>query len=142
MARKINNRQINITYLILVEGSTELIYFQNLKESQGRFGFTVKLRKAKHGSPVPLIEEALKEYKGGVYRNIWCVYDCDVLFLSERGRGYSGFKKAYPVLQQKSGLAGKKSLWVLKRLYGTGFGKCFESSTNQSQCSNYGNINT
>ncbi|MDR1524904.1 MAG: RloB family protein [Tannerella sp.] len=79
MARKEKNRPLNITYLILVEGSTELIYFQNLKEAHGHFGFTIKLKKAKHGNPATLIEEALKESEKGVYSQIWCVYDCDVL---------------------------------------------------------------
>ncbi|MDR2632932.1 MAG: RloB family protein [Treponema sp.] len=91
MARKTNSRQLNSTYLILVEGSTELVYFQSLKEDSGHFGFTVKLQKAKHGNPAPLIEEALKEYEKGVYRNIWCVYDCDVLF----NNGNERFNNAY-----------------------------------------------
>lgn len=97
MARKTKNRQLNITYLILVEGLTELIYFQNLKEDRGYFGFTVKLQKAKHGNPVPLIEEALKEYEKGVYRNIWCVYDCDVLFYNRNER----FNNAYNSAQRQ-----------------------------------------
>jgi hypothetical protein len=80
MARKVNTRRMNITYLILVEGSTELIYLQNLKDACRRFGFTVRLQKAKHGNPASLVEEAVKEYEKGVYQKVWCVYDCDVLF--------------------------------------------------------------
>jgi hypothetical protein len=79
MARKINTRQTNPTYLILVEGQTELIYFQNLKETHRCCGFTVKLQKAKHSNPSPLIEEALRESEKHVYKYVWCVYDCDVL---------------------------------------------------------------
>jgi hypothetical protein len=94
MARKTKNRQIYTTYLILVEGSTELIYFQNLKETYKHFGFTVKLQKAKHGNPAPLIEEAMQEYKKGVYRNIWCVYDCDVLLRDKTERFNIAYKTA------------------------------------------------
>jgi hypothetical protein len=94
MARKINTRQINITYLILVEGTTELIYFQSLKETCGRFDFTVKLQKAKHGNPAPLIEEALSEHEKGVYHSIWCVYDCDVLSHTAAERFNSAYQAA------------------------------------------------
>ena len=97
MARKINTRRLNITYLILVEGLTELIYFQNLKEDRGYLGFTVRLQKAKHGNPAPLIEEALKESEKNVYRNIWCVYDCDVLFHNQNER----FNEAYNSAQRQ-----------------------------------------
>jgi hypothetical protein len=97
MARKINTRRLNITYLILVEGLTELIYFQNLKEDRGYLGFTVRLQKAKHGNPAPLIEEALKESEKNVYCNIWCVYDCDVLFHNKNER----FNNAYNSAQRQ-----------------------------------------
>jgi hypothetical protein len=79
MARKTNNRKKNPTYLILVEGQTELIYFQNLKETCMSDGFTVICKQANHSNPVLLINEAFKKSESSVYDNIWCVYDCDVL---------------------------------------------------------------
>jgi hypothetical protein len=76
MARKIHARTPNTTYLILVEGTTEEIYFKKLKEHYPKYGFTIK--KPSHGNPGPLVQEALRERDEGVYRYIWCVYDCDV----------------------------------------------------------------
>jgi hypothetical protein len=105
MARKINSRKLNITYLILVEGYTELIYFQGLKETCRRFGFTIKLHKAKHGNPAPLIEEALNENKQGIYRHIWCVYDCDVLLRDDTERFNIAYKNA-----QKQGIQFAESM--------------------------------
>jgi hypothetical protein len=78
MARKIHTRTPNITYLILVEGMTEAIYFRSLKEHHPKYGFTIKIKKPPHGNPGPLVQEALREQDEGVYNFIWCVYDCDV----------------------------------------------------------------
>jgi hypothetical protein len=78
MARKVHTRIPNITYLILVEGRTEEIYFRKLRDHYPRHGFTIKIRQASHGNPGPLVHEALRERDEGVYNFIWCVYDCDV----------------------------------------------------------------
>jgi hypothetical protein len=78
MARKPKTRQTNITYLILVEGETEEIYFQGLKEYYQVATVNIKMRRAKHPQPSQIIAEAIKAQKLGEYRFIWCVYDCDV----------------------------------------------------------------
>jgi hypothetical protein len=61
MARKTKSREINSTYLIIVEGETEQIYFQKLKTIYPFFGVNIRLKKAKHGNPLSLIHEALNE---------------------------------------------------------------------------------
>jgi hypothetical protein len=78
MARKKAGRRLKPMYLILVEGDTERIYFEELWDCNPRPGFTIKIKKAKHGNPGPLVHEALRERDDGVYNFIWCVYDCDV----------------------------------------------------------------
>jgi hypothetical protein len=91
MARKRESKNINLLYLILVEGYTEKIYFDALWEHNPKQGFTIKIKKAKHGNLATLIDEALRCHQEGVYHQIWCVYDCDVLLQQDT----SNFKKVY-----------------------------------------------
>jgi hypothetical protein len=91
MARKLYTRTPNITYLILVEGETEEMYFKKLKEDYQKYGFTIKIKKPPHGNPEPLVQAALRERDEGVYKFIWCVYDCDV---SQHSNAAS-FEKVY-----------------------------------------------
>jgi hypothetical protein len=97
MARNRAIQQTKTTYLILVEGETEQIYFQALKEHHRVVGITIKMRQARHSAPSQIITEAIKEQNSGVYRVIWCVYDCDVFLnqdTSEFEKLYQSAKKA------------------------------------------------
>jgi hypothetical protein len=94
MARKIRTRTPNTTYLILVEGKTEEIYFKKLKGHCEKHGFNIKVRQASHGNPEPLVHEALREQDEGIYNFIWCVYDCDVFQHSNTESFETVYKKA------------------------------------------------
>jgi hypothetical protein len=94
MAREKAGRQLKPMYLILVEGATERIYFEELWDCNPRPGFTIKIKKAKHGNPEPLVHEALRERDEGVYNFIWCVYDCDVFQHSNMESFETIYKKA------------------------------------------------
>ncbi|MDR2607090.1 MAG: RloB family protein [Treponema sp.] len=94
MSREKAGRRLKPMYLILVEGNTERIYFEELWNCNPRPGFTIKLKKAKHGNPGPLVQEAMRERAEGVYNFIWCVYDCDVFQYSDMKSFEIIYKKA------------------------------------------------
>jgi hypothetical protein len=80
MARKFSVRRQNTTILLLVEGDTEQIYFNQLRSFE-RLHITIKPEIPKKSSPIEIIETALQRQKdnNGQYDYIWCVFDCDVL---------------------------------------------------------------
>jgi hypothetical protein len=80
MARKFATRRQNTTILLLVEGHTEQIYFNQLRRFE-RFQITIKPEIPKRSSPMEIIATALQKQKdnNGQYDYIWCVFDCDVL---------------------------------------------------------------
>jgi hypothetical protein len=79
MARKKAVKQSNTTILILVEGETEQIYFDQFRCFERRQGITIKPKLAKHSDPQNIIKQAIDEQKEHIYDHIWCVFDCDVL---------------------------------------------------------------
>lgn len=80
MPRKLKTRRQNPTILLLVEGHTEQIYFNQLRRFE-RFQITIKPEIPKSISPIEIIKTALKKQKenNGQYDYIWCVFDCDIL---------------------------------------------------------------
>jgi hypothetical protein len=66
--------------LLLVEGHTEQIYFNQLRGFE-RLYITIKPEIPKKSSPMEIIETALQKQRdnNGQYDYIWCVFDCDIL---------------------------------------------------------------
>jgi hypothetical protein len=83
MPRKIEQRNLFETFLILVEGHTERIYFEEMRDYDQRQGITIMPKKAKHSDQYHIIKEALVLQTNVqtkiLYDHIWCVYDCDTL---------------------------------------------------------------
>ncbi|MHB9291210.1 hypothetical protein Holit_00282 [Hollandina sp. SP2] len=80
MTRKSGSRRQNTTILLLVEGYTEQIYFNQLRRFE-RLPITIKPEIPKKSSPREIIETALQRQKDNneQYDHIWCIFDCDVL---------------------------------------------------------------
>jgi len=95
MARKFQKRKINPTYLILVEGVTEKVYFDALKKYYRVSVMTIVIRKSNKPNPAHIIGEALdaiNQPQGKkIFSRVWCVYDCDVLLSYDKTK----FTKIY-----------------------------------------------
>ena len=79
MPRKTRKIQSNKTVLIVVEGTTELNYFSEMKAVERIPGITVIPKQAKFSSVASIFKTAFEEQKTKVYDVIWCVFDCDTI---------------------------------------------------------------
>jgi hypothetical protein len=85
MAKKKGTRAPNVTILVLVEGITEQIYFNQLRFHERQPGITILPKLAKYSSPYYIIKQALEAHKENIYDYIWCVFDADVLATQPKG---------------------------------------------------------
>ena len=79
MSRKTKKLKSNKTILIVAEGTTEKIYFSQMKSVERILGITIIPRQAKHSSLEAVLDTAIKEAKESIYDSIWCVFDRDIL---------------------------------------------------------------
>lgn len=82
MSRRTNQLKPNKTFLIVVEGQTEHMYFSEMKSIERIPGITITPKLAKHSSAKTILETAIRECKEGAFDSVWCVFDRDTI-LSE-----------------------------------------------------------
>lgn len=79
MPRKTGKLKANKTFLLVVEGPTEKIYFSDVK-SNGRIpGVTITPKVAKHSDLNSILKTAISEFETEVYDSVWCVFDKDTI---------------------------------------------------------------
>lgn len=79
MARAKKNKPVKNNLLLVVEGTTEKIYFERLKGLERYATLRIKPDLPKHSNLQSLLEYAKKEQKSGAYDYVWLVFDRDVL---------------------------------------------------------------
>lgn len=79
MSRRINQLKPNKTFLIVVEGQTEQIYFSEMKSLERIPGITITPKLAKHSSAKTILETAIHGCKEGAFDSVWCVFDRDTI---------------------------------------------------------------
>ena len=67
------------TILIIVEGTTELNYFSEMKTVEIIPGIIVIPKQTKYSSVASIFKTAFGEQKTKLYDVIWCVFDCDTI---------------------------------------------------------------
>ncbi|WP_147614034.1 RloB family protein [Treponema pectinovorum] len=98
MPRKIGKLKANKTFLIIVEGSVEKIYFSDVKVNGHISGVTITPKVSKHSDLYTILKSALIEYKSNVYDSIWCVFDRDTIIANEMSEETSKlYKKAISI---------------------------------------------
>lgn len=76
MARKRNFRPPKKTLLIICEGETEKIYFENLKAAERKTEINLKPELPGHRTDcLNIVERAIKQKDN--YDQVWCVFDLD-----------------------------------------------------------------
>ena len=88
MPRKTRKIQSNTTVLIVVERTTELNYFCEMKTVERVPGITVIPKQAKYSSVESIFKTAFEEQKTKVYDVIWCVFDCDAISKTRRMKNW------------------------------------------------------
>ena len=73
------NKPVQKTMLLVVEGTTEKIYFERLKGYEKYSSLKIKPDLPKHSNLKTLLEHAKIEQKTGVYDYVWLIFDRDVL---------------------------------------------------------------
>ena len=76
-ARK--NKPAQKTMLLVVEGTTEKIYFERLKGLERYSSLKIRPDLPKHSNLRTLLDYAKEEQKSGAYDYVWLVFDRDVL---------------------------------------------------------------
>jgi len=79
VGRKVKTRTQNISILVVVEGNTEQIYFNQLRGYERMPGVSVIPKLSKSSSPYYVLKLAIEAQKEDIYDEIWCVFDRDVL---------------------------------------------------------------
>ncbi len=79
MARAKKNKPVKNNLLLVVEGTTEKIYFERLKGLEKYTTLIIKPALPKHSNLQSLLDYAKKEQKTSVYDYVWLVFDRDVL---------------------------------------------------------------
>lgn len=79
MPRKTGKLKANKTFLLVVEGPTEKIYFSDVKANGHIPGVTITPKVAKHSDLNTILKTAISEFETGVYDSIWCVFDRDTI---------------------------------------------------------------
>lgn len=79
MPRRTNQLKPNKTFLIVVEGQTEQIYFSEMKSLERIPGVTITPKLAKHSSVKTILETAIRECETGTFDSVWCVFDRDTI---------------------------------------------------------------
>lgn len=79
MSRAKKNKPVKNNLLLVIEGTTEKIYFERLKGLERYATLRIKPDLPKHSNLQSLLEYAIKEQKSGVYDYVWLVFDRDIL---------------------------------------------------------------
>ena len=79
MARTKKNIPAPKSMLLVVEGTTEKIYFERLKGMERYAALKIKPDLPKHSNLQALLDYAKKEQNTGAYDYVWLVFDRDVL---------------------------------------------------------------
>ena len=79
MARQSKNKHTNTSILLVVEGTTEKIYFERLKGLERYSSLKIRPELPKHSDLTTLLAYAKKEQKSGVYNYVWLLFDRDIL---------------------------------------------------------------
>lgn len=79
MPRKTGKLKGNKTFLLVVEGPTEKIYFSDVKTNSHIPGVTITPKIAKHSDLNSILKTAISEFDTGVYDSVWCVFDRDTI---------------------------------------------------------------
>lgn len=79
MARAKKNKTANTTILLVVEGTTEKIYFERLKGLERYSSLKIRPDLPKHSNLTTLLDYAKNEQKSGAYDYVWLLFDRDVL---------------------------------------------------------------
>jgi hypothetical protein len=79
MARRRNFRPPKKTFLIICEGETEKIYFENLKAAERKTEINLKPELPGHRNDcLSIVENAIKQKDD--YDRVWCVFDLDTAY--------------------------------------------------------------
>lgn len=73
------NKTAQKTMLLVVEGTTERIYFERLKGYERYSSLKIKPDLPKHSNLKTLLEHAKSEQKTGAYDYVWLLFDRDIL---------------------------------------------------------------
>ena len=92
MPRKTGKLKGNKTFLLVVEGFTEQIYFSDVKTTRRIPGITINPKIAKHSDLSTILRTAIREYNTNAYDSVWCVFDRDTI--TEQGMS-DDLKKQY-----------------------------------------------
>ena len=79
MPRKTGKLKGNKTFLLVVEGPTEKIYFSDVKTNAHIPGVTVTPKIAKHSDLNTILKTSITEFETGAYDSVWCVFDRDTI---------------------------------------------------------------
>lgn len=79
MPRKTGKLKGNKTFLLVVEGPTEKIYFSDVKTNGHIPGVTVTPKIAKHSDLNTILKTSITEFESHVYDSVWCVFDRDTI---------------------------------------------------------------
>ena len=79
MARQSKNKPTNTSILLVVEGTTEKIYFERLKGLERYSSLKIRPELPKHSDLTTLLDYAKKEQKSGAYDYVWLLFDRDIL---------------------------------------------------------------
>lgn len=79
MPRKTGKLSANKTFLIVVEGATENIYFNDVRAKGHIAGVTINPKQSKHSDVGTVLKTALDKQKSEVFDSIWCVFDRDTI---------------------------------------------------------------
>lgn len=79
MPRKTGKLSANKTFLIVVEGATENIYFNDVRAKGHIAGVTINPKQSKHSDVGTVLKTALDKQKTEVFDSIWCVFDRDTI---------------------------------------------------------------
>lgn len=79
MSRKLGKLKANKTFLLIVEGPVEKIYFSDVKANGRIPGVTITPKVSKHSDLYTILKSALIEHESSVYDSIWCVFDRDTI---------------------------------------------------------------
>jgi hypothetical protein len=79
MVKKSAFRKIKKSMLIVVEGETELIYFDQLKSEYRLANLSIKPRLSPRKDPENIVKRAIKENQRGDFDFTWCIFDLDTI---------------------------------------------------------------
>ncbi|MCR5125387.1 MAG: RloB family protein [Treponema sp.] len=79
MARAKKNKPTVTTILLVVEGTTEKIYFERLKGLERYSSLKIRPDLPKHSNLTTLLDYAKNEQASGAYDYVWLLFDRDVL---------------------------------------------------------------